>query len=178
MHSVQHQMSPEPISVNNVQSLKFNISFENQSNLLTLASCKIKIKKQTNKQTHVILPTNNDTRYTLSFQKRGKKAQWGKTGPKQDWKPAGKLHPHVWFKVVFRSPSPFSFVDWNILLSLGLVLIHHWQHSSADILWFWHLQHFWVSKAVLASSVQLHSMASLGLCTGTSSTQNCFSEFS
>jgi hypothetical protein len=69
-------------------------------------------------------------------------------------------------KALFRSPTPFIFVAWNTLLSLGLVPLpissFPWQASH----------HFKVSNILGSqhnpgSPSQLHTMASLGLHAGT-----------
>jgi hypothetical protein len=67
----------------------------------------IHLYNQNQKADH-ILPTYNGTGYTLSFQKGGKRAWRGNTGPKGDQNPAGqnqKLHHQSDIKVLFISPT-------------------------------------------------------------------------
>lgn len=72
-------------------------------------------------------------------------------------------------KVLFRSPNTFSFIDYNILLSLELV-----PHPAklAGIPRLWHLHYLEVSKVIQASSSQLQSVASLRLHAGKSLTHS------
>ena len=73
----------------------------------------------------------------------------------------GKLQTlHLPVKGLFRFPTPFSFVDCNPLLSLGLVSILFSSFS-------WHLQNFGVSKATQSSPSLPHTMAFWDLHAGT-----------
>jgi hypothetical protein len=73
-------------------------------------------------------------------------------------------------KVLFRSPTPFIFVDYNtFFFSLGMVLLlvssFPWQVSHN-----FRISKSWVFKAIWALFSQVHVMISLGLYTGASLT--------
>jgi hypothetical protein len=61
-------------------------------------------------------------------------------------------------KALFRSPTPFSFVDLNVFLSLGMITHAVCSSHSSGI-----SEYLEISKAIQASPSQVHAMASLGL---------------
>ena len=65
-------------------------------------------------------------------------------------------------KMLFRSPTPFSFVDCGTFLFLGMVPLPV-AAFLAGIPWLWHLQHLGVSNIIQASPSQLHTVASLSM---------------
>jgi hypothetical protein len=98
-------------------STQFESSEFKVSSVNYIFLCKINISKQT--------IYTQWTGYTLPSWRGGGWAQWGNNRPKQDQSPAGQtpnsLSPCLMPRGLFRSLTPFSFVDCNTLLSLGLI---------------------------------------------------------
>ena len=79
----------------------------------------LKIKVKTSDH---ILPIYNGTEHTVPFKNIGKGSSISSLDQSKTWKLTDRhqtLHLHV--RCIFRSPTPFSFVDCKTFLSLGLV---------------------------------------------------------
>jgi len=98
---------------------KIQYLFQSSCNLLTVITCKIKIKEADH-----IFPTFSGTRYTL-FQDGGKgtivRKYWIKERQKTSMTNSKLCISVSYVKALIRCPIPFISVDYNRLLSLGLV---------------------------------------------------------
>ena len=118
MHLVQPQKPPQSFTISTAfKSAKLEIFSETWGTLLLVAPCKIKIKKADH-----ILPTYRNTyTHTHTHTQNIMKKYWTRTRPKTSGTNSKFCLSTSDIKALFKSPNSYSFVDWNILLSLGLV---------------------------------------------------------
>ena len=104
------------------KSPKFKVSSETQGNLLAVIVCKIKIKTD-----HILQHTmGKDAHYLSEMEKRGHSEGLLDQSEVKTMRANSNLcisTPDV--KGLFRSPTPFSFVDTNTLLSHAMAVSIH-----------------------------------------------------